>query len=170
MKQRRFSHRFSLFIGLLSLFICVVTLTAPTALALSGKIREFPLPTANSGPYGITAGPDGNLWFTEANSNNIGRISTAGVVTEFPIPTANGNPAGITVGPDGNLWFTNGSSISGFYIGRITPSGSITVFPLPMPNSGLGSDGITAGPDGNLWFTESKRNNIGRITPRASVK
>ena len=23
------------------------------------------LPTANSGPAGITAGPDGNLWFTE---------------------------------------------------------------------------------------------------------
>ena len=31
----------------------------------SGTITEFPLPTANSGPYGITAGPDGNLWFTE---------------------------------------------------------------------------------------------------------
>src|SRR5258708_38578860 len=33
MKQRCFSHRFSLFIGLVGLLICVVTLTAPTALA-----------------------------------------------------------------------------------------------------------------------------------------
>jgi hypothetical protein len=33
MKQRCFSPRFSLFIGLVSLLICVVTLTAPTALA-----------------------------------------------------------------------------------------------------------------------------------------
>jgi len=33
MKQRCFSHRFSLFTGLVGLLICVVTLTAPTALA-----------------------------------------------------------------------------------------------------------------------------------------
>ena len=51
-------------------------------------------------------GPDGNLWFTERGSNNIGRITTAGVVTEFPIPTANSYPSGIAAGPDGNLWFT----------------------------------------------------------------
>ena len=36
MKQRCFSHRFSLFIGLVGLLICVVTLTAPTALAWAG--------------------------------------------------------------------------------------------------------------------------------------
>ena len=28
-------------------------------------INEFPMPTANASPDGITAGPDGNLWFTE---------------------------------------------------------------------------------------------------------
>ena len=27
--------------------------------------HRVPRPTAGSGPYGITAGPDGNLWFTE---------------------------------------------------------------------------------------------------------
>jgi hypothetical protein len=74
MKQRRFSLRFSLFVGLLSLLICVVALTAPIALALSGKIREFPIPTANSAPVGITAGPDGNLWFTEVLGNQIGQL------------------------------------------------------------------------------------------------
>ena len=36
MKQRCFTHRFSLFIGLVGLLICVVTLTAPTALAWAG--------------------------------------------------------------------------------------------------------------------------------------
>jgi virginiamycin B lyase len=45
-----------------------------TALALSGKIREFPIPTADSQPVGITAGPDGNLWFTELRGNNIGQL------------------------------------------------------------------------------------------------
>jgi virginiamycin B lyase len=107
MKQHHFSRRFSLFIGLLSLLIGVLTMMAPAALALSGKIREFAVPTADSRPAFITAGPDGNLWFTEALANKIGRISTAGVVTgEFAVPTAGSSPQGITAGPDGNLWFT----------------------------------------------------------------
>ncbi len=41
-------------------------------------ITEFPTPTAGiTGPDGITAGPDGNLWFTEqsSNGNNVARIT-----------------------------------------------------------------------------------------------
>ena len=74
MKQRHFSLRFSLLGGLLCLLICVLTLTAPAALALSGKIREVAVPTAFSLPFGITAGPDGNLWFTEGFGNKIGQL------------------------------------------------------------------------------------------------
>ena len=74
MKPRHFSLRFSLFGGLLCLLIGLLTLTAPSALALSGKIREFPIPTAGSGPLQITAGPDGALWFTESNTNQIGQV------------------------------------------------------------------------------------------------
>jgi len=37
-------------------------------------MTEFLVPTANSGPCGITAGPDGALWFTEELGNKIGRI------------------------------------------------------------------------------------------------
>jgi len=60
--------------------------------------------TAGATPFGITAGPDGNLWFTEANGNRIGRITPAGVVTEFSAGiTAGATPYGITAGPDGNL-------------------------------------------------------------------
>ena len=65
----------------------------------------------------------------------------------------------ITVGRNGNLWFT------GFFsndIGRITPSGVVTVFDIPTPGSG--ASGIAAGPDGNVWFTEAAGNKIGRIT------
>ena len=36
------------------------------------SITEFPVPTANSEPYGITAGPDGNLWFTETGQARSG--------------------------------------------------------------------------------------------------
>jgi streptogramin lyase len=107
-----------------------------------------------------TAGPDGNLWFTESSSNRIARITTIGVVTEFSVPTASSDPRGIASGPDGNLWF---AEIIGNKIGRITTCGSITEFSLPTANSF--PFGITSGPDGNLWFTEGNSfGNIGRIT------
>ncbi len=71
------------------------------------SITEFPLPTSNAGGRVITAGPDGNLWFTELDANNIGEINpTTHVITEFTLPTANSYPYCITAGPDGNLWFT----------------------------------------------------------------
>ena len=31
----------------------------------TGVVTEFPIPTAGSSPWNITAGPDGNLWFSE---------------------------------------------------------------------------------------------------------
>src|SRR6266700_4797254 len=160
MKQRHISLRFSLFAGLLSLLICVLTLAAPSALALSGKIREFAVPTANSRPVGITAGPDGALWFTENNTNKIGRITTAGVVTEFAVPTANSVPAAITAGPDGNLWFTE---FGGNNIGRISPTGKHQLAEFAIPTANSGPSRITAGPDGNLWFTEGIGNKIGQL-------
>src|SRR5579872_5938459 len=54
---------------------------------------EFALPIANSKPLGITAGPDGNIWFTEGDgasttmANDIGRITPTGTITKFPIPS-----------------------------------------------------------------------------------
>ena len=109
----------------LFLFVLFGSLTANAAM-----IDEFPIPTAGSWPIGITAGPDGNLWFTENQGTvtNIGRITPAGVITEFPIPTASSSPWAITAGPDGNLWFTE---YTGNKIGRITPAGVITEFPMP---------------------------------------
>src|SRR6266699_2506556 len=110
------------------------------------------VPTAQSRPLGITAGPGGNLWFTENGSINgagkIGRISPGGTITEFPVTKTNGGPNGITAGPDGNLWFTE---YYGDKIGRISPSGTITEFPIPTASN---PRGIAAGPDSNLWFTE----------------
>jgi hypothetical protein len=51
-----------------------------------GTITSFPVPTAASNPEGITAGPDGNLWFTEYNANKIGRITPGGATSGFSAP------------------------------------------------------------------------------------
>src|SRR6266542_683651 len=110
-----------------------------------------------AGPLGITAGPDGNLWFTENYGNRIGRITPLGVVTEF---SGGLESFDITAGPDGNLWFTESG---GDRIGKITPLGVVTEFGAGI-TPGAGPYGITAGPDGNLWFTESGGDRIGKIT------
>jgi virginiamycin B lyase len=127
-------------------------------------ITEFPIPTAASRPFAITAGPDGALWFTETGGNKIGRITTTGASTEFTIPTAGGGPVGIAAGPDGALWFTE---IGGNKIGRIATTGTITEFTVPTAGSEL--DSIAAGPDGALWFTEDVGNKIGRITTTGTI-
>jgi streptogramin lyase len=135
--------------------------------AISGQASttaEFSIPTANSNPIGVTAGPNNTLWFTESTANQIGRITLDGTVTEFPIPTPGSTPEGITLGPDGNLWFTESTSNQ---IGRITPAGVVTEFPIPTLNSQPWR--ITAGPDGNLWFTELNGNKIGKITPSGMI-
>ena len=149
--------------------LCLLSLSTAPAWATAGTITEFPIPTISSFPTGITAGPDGNLWFTEFSGNNIGRITTAGVLTEFPIPPTSSAPFGITAGPDGNLWFAEDGSNN---IGRITTAGVVTgEFSTPTGNSQ--PRGITAGPDGNLWFTEFQGtnvvNNIGRITTKGKI-
>jgi hypothetical protein len=41
---------------------------------MSGQITEFPVPTIASRPYGITTGPDGNIWFTENVGGAVGRL------------------------------------------------------------------------------------------------
>ena len=126
----------------------------------TGTITEFPSPSGASSFNQITAGPDGNLWFTEGSG--IGRITPSGQITEFPVPTSQGNPWGITKGPDGNLWFTESF---GNKIGRITPTGQATEY---SPR-GFEPAGITAGPDGSLWFIENGNNAIGRITTDGQV-
>jgi virginiamycin B lyase len=128
------------------------------------SVSEFTVPTASSVPAGITAGPDGALWFTETGSNKIGRITTTGTTTEFPVPTALSFPLGIAAGPDGALWFTE---ISVDKIGRITTAGAITEFSVPTAASQPFA--IAVGPDGALWFTEQAGNNIGRITTTGAM-
>ena len=41
----------------------------------NGQITEFRIPTEYGDPAGITTGPDGNVWFTEAEGNKIGVIT-----------------------------------------------------------------------------------------------
>jgi virginiamycin B lyase len=113
----------------------------------------------------ITLGADGNLWFTEGQGGQIGRLTpSTRDLREFPLPGRDiGNgpwPTGIIFGKDGNLWFGEYGTDK---IGRLTPSGEILEFALPKKKTTSYPFGIAAGPDGNIWFVECYANMIGRL-------
>ena len=144
-----------------------------------GTITEYPLyPAGGFSGFGdavsITPGPDGNMWFSLPNAKSVARITPDGVITKFQVGVS---AAGITAGNDGNLWFTTLPCSGGlavcadpaaFYadspaqLGRITTSGTVSLYPLPTPTGG--GWGITTGADGNLWFTETDASKIGTMS------
>src|SRR5947209_2825886 len=98
---------------------------SPTQIATGNAITEYAVPTANSQPRGMTAGPDGDIWFTEYAASKIGKITTGGAITECGVATAVAGLRGIAMGPDGNLWFTE---YEGNKVGKITTAGSVTEY------------------------------------------
>jgi virginiamycin B lyase len=83
----------------------------------SVTINEFPFPSSH--PNGIKAGPDGNVWFTEAgNGKVLGRITPTGQITEVGFASLPENIASFAFGNDGNIW-----SGGGTYISEATPQG-----------------------------------------------
>src|ERR1700735_2766999 len=119
----------------------------------------------------IAAGPDGAVWFMTyasqgAGSPVIGRITSAGVISTYTIPdtgTYSFSESSIAASPDGGLWFTGNGAI-----GRITTSGTATVYPLNSSSfstyAGAAGMALTAGPDGAMWFGVYGNNSIGRAT------
>jgi streptogramin lyase len=142
--------------------ITVTDTASPSMFGTSETVTTFAPPTPSSQVTAITAGPDGNLWFTEGEGNKVGKINPAtGAITEFPLPTAGAAPGDITAGPDGNVWFTEpGANI----VAEINPNtGAITQFSVPTAQSYPWQ--IAAGPDGNVWFTELVGHKVAKINP-----
>ena len=73
-------------------------------------------------------------------------------------------PWDITRGADGDMWFVEDLQYSKSYsskLGRITPSGKLTLYPSPHSGS---LESITRGPDGNAWFIEGAESTyLGKI-------
>jgi virginiamycin B lyase len=132
---------------------------------------------APSVPKDITAGPDGNAWFTEPSGHAVGMINATdpnrpivnfGAAQGLP---ANAQPSGITAGPDqsGNsvIWFTDPSNNA---LGKIDPSRPTTMTEVGVPSNLVGflqfPSRITAA-GGKLWFTEALLNSRSQILKSA---
>jgi virginiamycin B lyase len=154
-------------LGALACFVSGLGLAQGAAASLT----EYTVPTEIGSPGGITAGPDGALWFTESSweANQIGRITTGGAFTEFGGLSAPrqyySGPTRITSGPDRRLWFTEFDANK---IGAITTGGILTEYSTGL-TPGAGPAGITVGPDGRLWFTEFNVGKIAAITTTGTI-
>ena len=122
------------------------------------SVAEFPASTL---PQEITAGPDGNLWYT-GGDQTVDSITPSGAITPFAIPSNLYSVLHIASGSDGNLWLSAAPNA----IVRMTTVGSFVEFAMP----GGSIAGLAAGPDGNVWFTDGGLNKIGRVTPLGKIK
>jgi virginiamycin B lyase len=127
-----------------------------------GQIAEFALPArgpAELGISSITAGRDGNLWFTEPNANQFGSISTTGEISEFVLPNPGSRPRTIAAAPDGSLWFTEEGIDR---VARFIPAtGSLRERQL---TPGGRPTGIAVRADGTVWITEPGRDGLAIVT------
>jgi virginiamycin B lyase len=109
----------------------------PPAEVCSGGvcIVEFASAGFGFGRYGITAGPNGNIWFT-AESGLVGHIAPSGTapVSFQPWPGELPFPHDIVTGSDGNLWFNETYAQA---IGQITPAGVVRDIPIGAPPGGV---------------------------------
>ena len=138
----------------------VLALSAGEAGAAEGEPGKL---AASTFAGALTAGPDGNVWFTALNHTGskrvVGKVDAGGTVTEYEVPSGEES---IVTGADGNLWFPE---LNG--IGTITPAGQVGFFGLP---AGTGRPlTLTAAPDGNVWFVTARPFAVGRITTAGTV-
>ena len=98
-------------------------------------VTQYTPPSYCAGP--ITAGPDGNLWFTEPCSAasdvgaKVAKLTPSGAFTEYVVPRVGdvpADPSDTAAGPDGNIWFIEESAHK---VVKLTPSGSFTEYPIP---------------------------------------
>ncbi len=144
-------------------------------------------------PSGLTLSPDGTVWFTGYASTNpaitfIGKISPSGTVTLFTKGLYPSGPCSsscslghLTLSPDGAVWFSGYGPSNASYIGKISPSGTVTLFTKALCPASAASTAAscfvsdpTAGPDGAIWFLGSTSTGsappfIGRISPSGTV-
>ncbi len=123
---------------------------------LADPVRVVTVSRPDAGPYALTGGPDGALWFTLVHQGAIGRRDADGRIA---VHAVGAQPMVIAPGPDGALWFTEHGT---HRIGRITVDGATSTFAPPTAEGG--PYGIAAGPDGAMWFTLAGADRIGRIT------
>ena len=129
----------------------------------TGQIKQFPLPTAYSGPHGLAADKQGNIWYTGNSAGLIGKLDPqTGHVSEYKMPDpAARDPHTPVFDQNGTLWFT---VQDGNFVGKIAPATRIITLKQPM-TSRSAPYGMAINSKGVPFFDMSGTNKIGSIDP-----
>jgi len=109
------------------------------------------------------------VWFVDAASDRLGRLTQAGGLSWFSTPVAGSHLAGVALGPDKALYVTEqaGNAIARFPLSSFDPGANPNTGRLTeeflLPTAGAQPQFITAGTDGNVWFTERGQARIGVV-------
>jgi virginiamycin B lyase len=129
----------------------------------TGQIKEFQLPTANSGPHGLTADSQGNIWYTGNRAALIGKLNPkTGQVTEYKMPDpAARDPHTPAFDQNGVLWFTvqNGNSV-----GKLDPRTGAIVLAASLTEKAM-PHGMVVNSRGTPFFGMAGANKIGAVNP-----
>lgn len=129
-----------------------------------GKTLSLP-----SAPNELAFDTHGNIWFTEFNADQLGRLDThTGLMQHYPLAAKTSvqtlYPYGITIDAQGMVWFTEASNNQ---VGRLDPAtGSILSF--TMPGTAIQLMEIASAADGTIWATSFTPGLLLRLDPRAN--
>ncbi len=129
----------------------------------NGAFKEYRTKTPNSGPHGLVADADGNIWFTANFAGYIGKLDPkTGVIIEYRLPDAAHDPHTPVFDQMGRLWFTvQGADM----VGRLVPkTGEIKLVPVPTANAL--PYGIAVNSEGVPYFAEFGSNKLASIDPK----
>ena len=150
--------------------------------------NEYPTPTANSRPYGIT-GPDpttNSIWFTENNGNvhRIGQLTPnsdgtiknnhiSEYLTNISCPGSNCiTPHLITYDKTGNIWWSEGydGALGKLVISQAADgtNNGVTEYHVPPvcpPVCSSHISGIAVDSNGTVWFDDALSSRYGSFTP-----
>jgi virginiamycin B lyase len=122
-----------------------------------GAFSRYQIESARGGPYGVAVAPDGAIWATLQNGNQLLQIAADGAGKTFEIPRNGAVPTDIAVGSGGSVWFLQFRTNR---IGRFK-DGQFWDVEADLENAGL--SGIAVAPNDDVWFGMMRRSSLGRL-------
>ena len=118
--------------------------------------HQYTVPTANSLPWDVAVDHNGNVWFTEHNSNKIGRFNpNTKVFKEIATPSSSSWPYGITVDAKDNIWFTENNPMVALIAKYNTSQAKLLEYKIRNSTSTqLTPHLIVVDHNGNIWWSE----------------
>ena len=125
------------------------------------EIRQFPIPTNNSGPNAIILAPNDTFWFVEFTAGKLGEFfGQNDSFKEFQIPENDSIPSSLAIDELGNIWFSDQSGEGSIW--KFDPStDKFTQFDTLTKNSTPLF--ILTDQQNDIWFTEITADKIGEL-------